>query len=235
VRDIHHAGRRLEHGPGEGYACDGGFGFAMPGMLSMWTAGTMAHADPPGVATKLKQGTDLVLQLHVRPRKTPARARMRIGLYFANEASKRMPIDISITSYDLDIPAGDPHYVVAAFSYVPVDVNGLSIFAHAHYLAKSFRVTATLPDQNSKPLLLINQWSFDWQENYWFESPVYLPQGTRIEVQVSYDNSSGNPRNPNSPPRRVTWGFFTTDEMCEVHIRAVPVEPNVHLAMEEMH
>ena len=29
-----------------------------------------------------------------------------------------------------------------------------------------------------------------------------------------YDNSATNLRNPNSPPKNVTWGEQTADEMC---------------------
>lgn len=235
VRDLHHAARHLEGKSGEGYPCGGGFGFAMPGMLTMWTAGTIAHADPAGVGTILKKGTDLVLQVHMRSRKDQAYARVRIGLYFSKKPPQRTPLDLSETSYDLDIPAGDANYEVSAFSYVLADVDAVSIFAHAHYLAKRFRVVATLPSLESKPLLLIDRWNFDWQENYWFASPVRLPQGARIDLQVVYDNSRGNWRNPNSPPRRVTWGFFTTDEMCEVHIRSIPVAANQDLPVEDAH
>jgi len=41
-----------------------------------------------------------------------------------------------------------------------------------------------------------------------------LPKGTRLDLVAYYDNSTGNPLNPSSPPRRVTFGEQTTDEMC---------------------
>ena len=45
-----------------------------------------------------------------------------------------------------------------------------------------------------------------------------LPAGTLIEAQCVYDNSAGNPANPSSPPRVVTSGFETTDEMCQASV-----------------
>jgi mono/diheme cytochrome c family protein len=224
VQDPHRAGRRLEKSSGEGYACGGGFGFAMPGMLMMWTAGTVPHEDPEGIATILQKNSDLVVQLHLRPGKQDRRVQATIGLYFVTEPPRRTPLDLSVTSYDVDIPAGKSDHRVTAFSYVPTDVDAFSIFAHAHFLATGFKVTATLPDGQLKRLLRIRHWNFDWQENYWFASPLRLPAGTRLDMEVTYDNSEGNPRNPNSPPKRVTWGFLATDEMCEVHLRGAAVD-----------
>jgi hypothetical protein len=130
---------------GNGYSCGGGFGFAMAGMLTMWTAGTIAHADPPGIATILKKNSDLVVQLHLS-RKEAANPRVRVGLYFSKTPPAHTPIDLSVSSYDIDIPAGQTDFRVTAFAYVPLDVDAYSIFAHTHYLAKRFQVFATLPD-----------------------------------------------------------------------------------------
>lgn len=228
VQDPRRAGRRLEKSTGEGYPCGGGFGFAMPGMLTMWTAGTVAHADPEGIAAVLQKNSDLVVQLHLRPQKQDREVQAAIGLYFSQQPPLRTPLDLSVTSYDVDIPAGQRDHLVTAFSYVPTDVDAFSIFAHAHFLATGFKVTATLPGGEVKRLLLIRHWNFDWQENYWFASPLRLPAGTRLDMEVTYDNSASNPRNPNAPPKRVTWGFLATDEMCEVHLRGVAVEAGAH-------
>jgi hypothetical protein len=35
-----------------------------------------------------------------------------------------------------------------------------------------------------------------------------------FSLRAYYDNSAGNPRNPNDPPKPVSWGEATTDEMC---------------------
>ena len=53
--------------------------------------------------------------------------------------------------------------------------------------------------------------------------PIRLPADTRIEMEFVYDNSAANPRNPNSPPQRVTWGPGVEDEMAGLHVQAIPV------------
>jgi hypothetical protein len=90
----------------------------------------------------------------------------------------------------------------------------MRITPHAHYLCKDMKVTAYLPDGTSKPLIWIKDWDFNWQGAYIYESPVPLPKGTRVEMEYIYDNSDKNPRNPVSPPVRVTYGEQTTNEMA---------------------
>jgi hypothetical protein len=45
-------------------------------------------------------------------------------------------------------------------------------------------------------------------------------------MEFTYDNSAANPRNPSHPPKRVTWGPSSTDEMAGLHIAVVPVDPD---------
>jgi hypothetical protein len=124
-------------------------------------------------------------------------------------------------TYDIDIPAGARDHRVKTSTYVPNDVIILSVFPHAHYLAKGVKASAVLPDGTARTLLWIKQWDFNWQEEYWYAKPVELPQGTRLDVEFTYDNSVGNPRNARQTPERVIWGETTTDEMAEIHFRAV--------------
>jgi hypothetical protein len=76
------------------------------------------------------------------------------------------------------------------------------------------KVTATLPDGRQVCLVDVPDWDFHWQGTYTYKAPVALPFGSRIDLSARYDNSAGNPENPNSPPRDVRWGERTTDEMC---------------------
>ena len=40
-----------------------------------------------------------------------------------------------------------------------------------------------------------------------------VPEGNAARLRSPYDNSDKNPLNPNTPPKEVTWGEQTTDEM----------------------
>ena len=89
----------------------------------------------------------------------------------------------------------------------------LSCIPHMHLLGQRMTVTALLPDGSTRQLIDVPQWDFNWQDEYMFAEPFQLPAGTRLEVVATFDNSADNPSNPSSPPRRVTFGEGTTDEM----------------------
>ena len=48
------------------------------------------------------------------------------------------------------------------------------------------------------PLLRSLDWDFNWQDVYHFANRSALPAGTTVAMTISYDNSSKNPRNPNT-------------------------------------
>jgi hypothetical protein len=101
---------------------------------------------------------------------------------------------------------------------LPQDVSVLGLTPHAHFLCKDMKVNARLPDGTVQPLIWIKDWDFNWQGQYRYTDPVKLPKGTRVELEYTYDNSSGNSRNPANPPVRVHWGEQTTDEMALVFL-----------------
>ena len=102
-----------------------------------------------------------------------------------------------------------------------MDIEVVGMAPHMHWLGREMKVTATLPDGSTKPMIWIKDWDFNWQGQYLFEKPVMLPKGTRLDIEANYDNSADNPRNPNSPPKRVTWGEQTTDEMALCFVQLV--------------
>jgi tetratricopeptide (TPR) repeat protein len=84
---------------------------------------------------------------------------------------------------------------------------------------------ATRPDGTTEPLIYIREWDFNWQDVYHYRRPIALPAGTTITMEYVYDNSSLNARNPHDPPRRVTYGQRTTDEMAELWLQVVARNP----------
>ena len=127
-----------------------------------------------------------------------------------------------LTSLTFDVPPGSTNYVVKDDFVLPVDMQALMVLPHAHYLCKEMEGFATLPDGTKKWLILIKDWNFDWQGDYRYASPVFLPKGTTLSMRYTYDDSTNNVRNPNNPPKHVTYGPQSTDEMSELWLQLLP-------------
>ncbi len=107
-----------------------------------WSPGKMPILEPADTAWTLENGSDLVVQLHMVPGGQVERVRPAVGLFFAQAAPTRVPIVVKLESKTIDIPAGDAGYLVEDSYVLPADVDAVSVYPHAHYLAKEMRGTA---------------------------------------------------------------------------------------------
>ena len=209
--------------PGMDVVVDAGEGFDPDGHFLDWKPDSSALVEPPGMAWRLDPGNDLVLNMHLKPTGKVETIRARIGLYFTPEAPTRLPILVQL-EHDaaLNIPAGDANFIVEDKLTLPVAVDVLAIYPHAHYLGKRLEGWAIFPDGTRTDLILIPNWDIDRQSIYRFAAPVPLPAGSTIHMRYSYDNSAANPHNPNSPPIRVTNGNRSVDEMGHLWLQLLP-------------
>lgn len=81
-----------------------------------------------------------------------------------------------------------------------------------HMRGKSFLFRAVYPDARTKILVSVPRYDFNWQHTYALKKPLHLPFGTRIECVGIFDNSAGNPNNPD-PTKEVRWGEQSWEEM----------------------
>jgi mono/diheme cytochrome c family protein len=214
------ARKRDESEDGPGYRSFGGPGVLPTGGLGGWAPGAMPRRLPEGTGKFLRRGSDLVLQIHYHPDGKIETDRSTVGIYFTKQPATTLVGGLAIHSRGLNIPPDEKHYQVTAESdALPVDVNVLGVAPHMHLLGRKIKVTASTPAGKTVPLVWIKDWDFNWQGQYAFEKPVRLPKGSVIHVEAEYDNSTDNPFNPNSPPKRVHWGEQTTDEMCLVSVQ----------------
>ena len=58
-----------------------------------------------------------------------------------------------------------------------------------------------------------------------FSRAIRIKAGTKMTVEAVYDNSAKNPNNPHNPPRFVTIGEQTDNEMCFVFLGATSDKP----------
>jgi tetratricopeptide (TPR) repeat protein len=234
---VHHAAMRVDRTTSSRRLDDqeAGAGFAgmqmpetteMPdGQFLNWQPGKLPYRVPEGLAWTLHPGTDLVVQLHLHPSGKPESVRCSVGFHFTDKPPTQRAFKLILDAPYLDIAAGRKDYVVTDSYTLPVDVDALAVFPHAHYLATEMQAYARRPDGSKQWLLFIRQWDFNWQGDYRYAKPIFLPKGTTLEMRFTYDNSAENPRNPHQPPRRVQFGWETTDEMGELWLQVAPRDP----------
>jgi mono/diheme cytochrome c family protein len=188
------------------------------GGLGGWVPGQTPRFYPDGIAQPLPKHTNLVVQLHLHPSGKAEREQGVLAIYFSKTPPKKSLTGIQVPpmfgfAAGIDIPSGEKAFTIHDSFTLPVDVEAFGARGHAHYLARDMKLTATLPDGTSKGILWIKDWDFGWQDSYFFKDAFALPKGTRIDATIVYDNSTGNPRNPHTPPVHVTWGRSSFDEM----------------------
>ncbi len=188
---------------------------APDGFYLVWTPGQAPTPPQPGQAWRLDAATDLILQLHMQPTGKPETVEPTIGLWFAPSPPSVPRLTLRIGDQPIDIAPGASFTMRDALT-LPVAVELLALFPHMHYVGRSVRVWATLPDGTRRPLLAIDDWDPAWQDKYTLATPLALPAGTTLAMELGYDNSAGNPRNPHQPPARVRTGERTVDEMGNV-------------------
>lgn len=197
----------------EGYSTFGGPGFVPQGSLGGWAPGNQPLRTPKGIGFELKPGATIVLQVHYHRTGIDETDLTKIGLYFNKEPVEKVMSLSWMANVFLRIPAGEKAYLATYTFPVPADVTVYSLMPHMHLLGKSMKATVTYPDGTKEVLIYVDDWDFNWQMNYTLKVPKKLPKGSKIDIETVYDNSADNPNNPNSPPKVVTWGEETTDEM----------------------
>lgn len=197
---------------GQGIFRDGTGREPMPALL----CGEAPGRDPDfwgrGLAKKIPAGANLLLQVHYNKNGSVEKDRSSIGLIFAKNPPTKEVRTMPIHNHYFRIPPGAENHEATACYTFKEDVHFISLMPHMHVRGKEMQIKAVFPDGKSSILLSVPSYSFDWQTTYYLKQPLAIPRGTRIEVIGRFDNSSKNPKNPDST-KAVRWGDPTYDEM----------------------
>jgi peroxiredoxin len=224
--DVHGEARRLAESPSLAPETGGGKqpDFVRDGFLGGWVPG-LINRYPEGTATLLPKRSDIVMSVHYHRNGRLERDRTQIGLYFSHDPSPRPHRTIALAGMFQFIPPGNADFVVQRTIRVTRDCEVHSVWLHMHLLGKSIKVTLTPPSGPPQTIICLPEWTYGWQETYYFQEPMAVRAGSRLAVEAHYDNSSGNIENPNQSPRPVRWGEQTDDEMCFVFFGATADSP----------
>jgi mono/diheme cytochrome c family protein len=197
------------------------------GYWAAYVPGNTKQVYPEGFARKLPAGATVSFQIHYTPNGKAVQDTMRMGLLFAKEPPKYIVHTTALPNARISIPAGAANHVETAQRKLPADINAMAWMAHMHVRGKAFKFEAVSPDGKTETLLDIPRYDFNWQLRYDYAMPRFLPRGTTIKITAVFDNSTGNPANPD-PTKNVRWGQQTFDEMMIGYLEHyTPLNPEV--------
>ena len=194
------------------------------GHLCGYAPGDMPSVYPEGSAKRIPAGSDFIFEVHYTPNGTVRTDRPKVGFILAKKPVEHVAHTMAVAFGKFEIPPGDPNYPVESDFTFPRDAHMLSFMPHMHLRGKSFRYEAIYPDGREETLLNVPAYDFGWQSYYTLAKPLAMPKGTRIHCEAAYDNSDGNPYNPDSS-KAVRWGDQTWQEMMIGYIDYIDDAP----------
>jgi hypothetical protein len=220
---------------GPGYTCFGGPGVGTQNptdsnattWLGSWAPGGLGSNFPDGTGIKVEPGSTVILQVHYNT---------LIAEPAADQSEITLKLDDQVDKEALYIPWTNPQWLNGDSMMIPAGTSdtthkwGFNIAAvigqnvvihdvafHMHNLGEKGRLWIEHADGSESCLLDIPAWDFDWQFGYRLKNTKTLTSTDKLNIECEWDNSAQNQPvvdGERLPPRDVTWGDRTTDEMC---------------------
>ena len=207
---------------GTGYTSFGGTGSSASTLIGGWVPGQSHKIYPANMGVKIPAGADVVMQVHYPATANGQADQTKVNLKYTTGFVREVVINAPLNHFSLNegplvIPANTETTFTCDYQ-VPsqYDITVLDVSPHMHLLGKSVTAWAETPTNQIIPLIQIDDWDFHWQGFYDFPNPLRIPAGSTVRCTATFDNTSSNPNNPNSPPQLVTAGEATDEEMMLV-------------------
>lgn len=215
-----------------GYSMFGGIGSESAELISGWTPAQGTFHFPSDMGLKIDANSRIILQIHYPTASAGKIDSTRINIKYNTNSHVRKVMGKHLLNIGdlvngpLRIP---PNKVKTFYEKSKLsdseNISLLGIMPHAHLLCKMMEAYAVKPDGDTVQLIKIDHWDFHWQGTYMFKKMITIPGGSTLYGKAVYDNTINNPNNPNSPPKLVTNGEETTDEMMRFYFYILKSEP----------
>jgi peroxiredoxin/Ca2+-binding EF-hand superfamily protein len=182
------------------------------GFFAAYVPGNSHRMLPDGFAKRLPAGAKISFQIHYTPNGKATQDQLKIGFIFAKTPPQNEVHVVGVAQPRLNIPPGEANHVETKLQVVPMNMNVTAYMAHMHVRGKAFKYELITADGKTETLLDIPRYDFNWQLQYDYAQPKFIPRGSTMKITAVFDNSAGNPANPD-PNKTVKWGPQTTDEM----------------------
>jgi hypothetical protein len=194
-----------------------------PRIGGVWVAGSPPMAFPTGQGQSLTGKELFSFNMHYHPSGTAGVDRSKLGIYFGKGELEKEVTTAFAADPGLFIPAGDADHREDAVYLFARDSLITSLLPHMHNRGKSMKYVLERPDGSSEVLLSVPHYDYNWQNIYRFREPVTAPAGSIVKVEAHWDNSEGNPANPDHKID-VPWGDGTNNEMLVGFIDYIDAE-----------
>jgi hypothetical protein len=224
------ARRKDAEDPQPGYSGFGDPGFETAVSFLGWVPGAQTRFYPPTIGSTMYKNSDLVIQVHYAPSTVEQTDQSLVNIFFHESDNVRQVQEFAMNPRNLIagqrfvIPANRVQSFKTSFD-IPLEISVIGIAPHMHLLGKDARAYAVSPIGDTIRLISLPVWDFHWQGGYTYKNPVRVPRGSKLYYEASYDNTINNLENPNNPPKQVTWGEATTDEMLLCYFHWLPFQP----------
>ncbi len=224
---------------GDGYTCFGAAGGSgRPAMIGGWAPGGLGYDFPTGTGLEIEAGSAVIMQVHynvIEAGAEPDRSSVEMKIDDTVERVAQVQPWTNpqwVEGNGMTIPAGEAD-VMHAFEFDPTLVLGgeFTLFTasmHQHNLGSANRASLVRADGGDECLLQIDDWNFHWQGSYALRQPTQVRPGDKLRVECHWDNSPQNQPSVGGeqmPPRTVSWGEGTGDEMCIGFFYVAPGAP----------
>jgi hypothetical protein len=94
---------------------------------------------------------------------------------------------------------------------------------HMHLLGRGMQIVLNPGTPGAQTLLNVTNYDFNYQRSYTLKTPVFTNRGDKIGVTCTYDPTLRQelPALRKLPPRFVTWGDGSSDEMCLALVQTI--------------
>jgi len=153
-------------------------------VLALWLPGQDPAPDE-GVAMRLPAGAQIGVRIHYKKTwQFEGKAltdRSTVGVYFSKGSNAQELLALAI---DAPASSGGADQTVRFSRTLAEDVQALALSPDKVPGNISLQVEAVKPDGSRVPMIRLNTRA-DWDRRYWFERPMTLPRGTRIEITAN--------------------------------------------------
>jgi hypothetical protein len=182
----------------------------------MWLAGYApgmpANVWPEGTAKLIPAGSTLMFELHYTPNGEATTDETHVGLYFNDGPPPEYVQTTFVGTDEFEIPPHAANHLVVAEREFDRPGRILNLLPHMHLRGKAFQYEMIRKDGSREILLEVPRYDFNWQLWYQAARPIEVHSGDVLIGRAWYDNSEGNPANPD-PSASVTYGEQSFEEM----------------------